>query len=162
MTEIIPQSLKDILNNSEVLCLFFSYLADKESCTFFEFFFLQNLLDFLECIARLRFSCPLSGNCRRIFCPSSLVNLDFKLDLGDNVILEIYKAELLDNISFIFFLTKACLMLHGNKILHGNLRGGSFPSFLWVVTSHLLSLCSQGGEGGWERELFFASLFDCM
>lgn len=34
------------------------------------------------------------------------INLDFKFDLSSNVILEIYKAELLDNIHFIFFLMK--------------------------------------------------------
>lgn len=34
------------------------------------------------------------------------INLDFKFDLGDNVILEIYKAKLSDNINFIFFLMK--------------------------------------------------------
>lgn len=82
-------SLKEILNNSEeVLCLYFSYLADKENCKFFDFFFPQNLLDFsglYTCRARLRFSCSSSDNCRLI-CPLSLINLDFKFDLGDNVI----------------------------------------------------------------------------
>lgn len=55
--------------------------------------------------------CPLSSNLSRlVFCSLSLTNLDFKFDLGNNVIffffLEIYKAELLDNINFIFFLMK--------------------------------------------------------
>lgn len=62
-----------------------------------------------------------------------------------------------------YFLSYEDSLLHLNKILHSNLRDGSFPSFLWVVTSHLpWSLCSQGGKGEWERKLFFASLFDCM
>lgn len=51
-------------------------------------------------------------------------------------------------------------MLHLNKILHDHLSEGSYPSFLWMVTPHLpCSLCSQGGEGEWGSELFFASLF---
>lgn len=51
-------------------------------------------------------------------------------------------------------------MLHGNKILHGNVKR-EFLSVLFeggYLSSSPFGLCSQDGEGGWERELFFASL----
>lgn len=134
----------------------------KKTVNFLTFFFLQNLLDFsglYTCIARLRFSCSLSDNCRLI-CLLSLINLDFKFDLDDNVILDIYKAELLDNVDFSFFVKKVYLMLHGNKILHGNLREGSFPSFLWVVTSHLpLSVFAPKTVREDGRENYFLQVF---
>lgn len=86
-----------MLNTSgEVLGFFFSYLGDKHKCKILDYFFLQNLSDFSG-MYRLRFSCLLSGNRRLVFCPLCLINLEFKFDLGNEVILEIYKAELLDN-----------------------------------------------------------------
>lgn len=80
----------------------------KKTVNFLTLFFLQNLLDFsglYTCRARLRFSCSSSDNCRLI-CPLNLINLDFKFDLGDNVILDVFKAELLDNVDFSFFVKK--------------------------------------------------------
>lgn len=53
-------------------------------------------------------------------------------------------------------------MLRGNKTLHGNLRKGSFPSFLWVVMSHLPPfqsvLLRQWGRMG-ERTIFCKSFW---
>ena len=135
----------------------------KKTVNFLTLFFLQNLLDFsglYTCRARLRFSCSSSDNCRLI-CPLNLINLDFKFDLGDNVILDVYKAELLDNVDFSFFVKKVYLMLYGNKILHGSLREGSSPSFLWLVTLIFPSqsvLPRWGGRMG-EKTIFCKSFW---
>lgn len=105
-TYVCTLSFKEIVDNSrEALCLFFSFLGDKEKCKHFYFFSSRIFRIFLEhtdsnlVIHWVAIADLFSAHCYRI-------NLDFKFDLGDNVILEIYKAELLDNIKFIFFLLK--------------------------------------------------------
>lgn len=98
--------------------------------------------------------CPLSSNLSRlVFCSLSLINLDFKFDLGNNVIFfRNLQSWALRQYKF-YFLSNEDLKLHLNKIVHSNLREGSFPSFLWVVTSHLpWSLCSQGSMA--EKAIF--------
>ena len=51
-------------------------------------------------------------------------------------------------------------MLHGNKILHGNLRESSFLSFLGVVTCHLpLSVCAPKMVREDGRESYFLQVF---
>ena len=134
----------------------------KETVNFLTFFFLQNLLDFsglYTCIARLRFSCSLSDNCRLI-CPLSLINLDFKFDLGDNVILDIYKAELLDNVDFSFFVKRYTWCYMEIKFCMVMLRESSFPSFLRVVTCHLpLLVCAPKMVREDGRESYFLQVF---
>ena len=159
MTEIhrftVPQGM---LNNlRESLYIFFSYVVDKENYGFFLPFSSKIYQIFVECID-WDLAVLLSSNCRFVFCLWCVISLDFKFDLGNHAIFRNLWSKLLDSITF--FLMK---MLHLNKILHHNLREGSFPSFLWVVTSHLpCSLCSRGGKEAWKRKLFCASLFDCM
>lgn len=119
-------------------------------------FFPSRIPDFSG-MYRFRFSCPLSGNCRLVFCPLSLINLDFKFDLGHNAVLEIYKAELLDNINFVFFLTKytsCCVEIKVHMALWE--RAPSLTACQWPLSTLPYSLCFQGSKG--ERTIFLQVL----